>query len=274
MGKRIVENKYFFVDEAGNPSIFDKKGKIIVGTPGCSRYFIIGFLDIDDPVALRSDLENLRKSLLQDPYFHNVPSMQLRARKTALAFHAKDDVPEVRREVYRYIHANNNLKFNAVVKDKLNVVHYAIDRRKANPIYRYNPNELYDFLTRRLFKSNLHLAPKYEVCYAIRGNKPRTEAFGESLLVSQTRFLAEKELQNKSEISITPTYSKNEPCLQATDYFLWALQRIYEMREDRYFSYLRDQFKLIIDIDDTRHKKYGEYYDGKNLLQLDKLPPI
>lgn len=274
MGKKIIEKKNFFVDEAGSPTIFDKHGRIIVGAPGCSRYFIIGFLDVDDPAVLSAGLEDLRKSLLADPYFHKIPSMQLHARKTALAFHAKDDVPEVRREVYRYIHSNNNLKFNAVVKDKLNVVHYAMERRKANPTYRYNPNELYDFLTRRLFKSNLHLASKYEICYAIRGSKPRTEAFGESLQISQKRFLSERRIQNQSEISIAPTYSKDEPCLQAADYFLWSLQRIYEMREDRYFSYLKDQFKLIIDIDDTRHKKYGEYYDGKNMLQLGKLPPI
>jgi len=273
MGTKFLNRKYYFVDEAGSPSIFDKKGRIIVGTPGCSRYFMIGFLDIDAPISLRENLEDLRKSLLNDPYFKNVPSMQLHAKKTALAFHAKDDVPEVRREVYKFLHSIDNLKFNAVVKDKLNVVHYALERRKTNSSYRYNPNELYDFLTRRLFKSSLHLASEYQVCFAIRGNKPRTEAFGESLFISQARFLEGKGIQNKSEVKILPTYSRNEPCLQAVDYYLWALQRLYEMREDRYFSYLNDQFKLIIDIDDTRNKKYGEYYDAKNELFLEKLPP-
>ena len=30
---------HYFVDEAGDPSLFNAKGKVIVGTEGCSRYF-------------------------------------------------------------------------------------------------------------------------------------------------------------------------------------------------------------------------------------------
>lgn len=273
-GERAINKKYYFVDETGSPAIFAKKRKIIVGTPGCSRYFIIGFLDVEDPVLLNRDLEQLRKNLLLDPYFKNVPSMRPDAHKTAIAFHAKDDIPEVRREVYRYIHANNSLRFVAVVKDKLNVIKYALDRRKADSTYRYNPNELYDFLTRRLFKNSLHVASEYDVCYAIRGNKPRTEMFGQSLLIAQNRFLEEKGMENQSTIKITPKYSRHEPCLQAADYFLWALQRMYEMRDERYFTYLSRQGKLVIDIDDTRKSGYGEYYDDRNPLTIDKLPPL
>jgi hypothetical protein len=40
---------------------------------------------------------------LADPYFKGVPSMQADAKKTALFFHAKDDLPEVRREVFRVL---------------------------------------------------------------------------------------------------------------------------------------------------------------------------
>ena len=32
--------RYYFVDEAGDGNLFDAKGQAIIGTEGCSRYFI------------------------------------------------------------------------------------------------------------------------------------------------------------------------------------------------------------------------------------------
>jgi hypothetical protein len=60
---------HYFVDEAGDPTLFDRKGRIIVGNDGCSKYFILGKLDVDDPAALTAAMEGLRGELLADPYF-------------------------------------------------------------------------------------------------------------------------------------------------------------------------------------------------------------
>lgn len=75
-----------------------------------------------------------------------------------------------------------------------------------------------------------------------------------------------------SVLELYPTQSKSDPCLQATDYFLWALFRLYEKQEDRYFNFIRDMFSLVVDIDDTRNRNYGEYYDNhRNILSLEKM---
>ncbi|WP_295392575.1 hypothetical protein [uncultured Thiodictyon sp.] len=66
----------YFVDEAGDPTLFNTKGQLIVGNEGCSRYFILGKLEIDDPKGLSAQLVTLRQDLLADPYFRAVPSMQ------------------------------------------------------------------------------------------------------------------------------------------------------------------------------------------------------
>src|SRR3972149_6411922 len=86
----------YFVDEAGDGTLFDAKGRVIIGKEGCSRFFMLGLAEIAQPDALTRDLDNLRVTLLHDPYFKGVPSMQAKAKKTAVAFHAKDDLPEVR----------------------------------------------------------------------------------------------------------------------------------------------------------------------------------
>lgn len=265
---------YYFVDETGTPEIFKKGGFSIVGQSGCSRFFILGYLEVPNPGDLREKLRKLQKDLLQDPYLRSIPSMQQRENKTAVLFHAKDDCPEVREAVFKLLKGEKGLKFTAVVKDKDKVVNYALARKHNNPYYKYNPNELYDLLTRRLFKYGLHKAEIYNICYAIRGQKPRTQAFGACLQIAQQRYMNEKGISDYSQINTFPTLSRNEPCLQAADYFLWALQRLYEKLEMRYLDFVSEFYKLIIDIDDTRNNQYGEYYDSRNPISIEKVKRV
>ncbi|MDE0299415.1 MAG: hypothetical protein OXN17_12350 [Candidatus Poribacteria bacterium] len=103
--------RHYFIDEAGDSTLFSAKGKVLIGTEGCSRFFILGLLEVPNPIALQAAMDGLRLRLINDPYFNNVPSMQVKARKTAFAFHAKDDIPEVRRAVYRLLRNMEGLRF-------------------------------------------------------------------------------------------------------------------------------------------------------------------
>ena len=146
----------WFVDEAGDPTLFGKGGKVVAATEGCSRFFIAGKLECRDVGALTADLECLRRDVVADPFFKDVPSLDPARKRTAVHFHAKDDPPEVRFMVYKLL-AQHDLRFVAVVRDKLRLVDYALQRRRIEPTYRYDPtgHELYDELTRHLF-SRLH----------------------------------------------------------------------------------------------------------------------
>jgi hypothetical protein len=64
---------------------------------------------------------------------------------------AKDDVPEVRREVFSQL-SRHGLHFYAVVRDKQQVLAYVRQRNDRNAVYRYSENELYDSLVRHLFR--------------------------------------------------------------------------------------------------------------------------
>ena len=97
MKPAVEEHRYFYVDETGDPAFYGKGKKWIVGQEGCSRTFGVGFLRTTNPSPLRDHLNELRHALASDRYLKNVPSM----RKTRIAFHAKDDCPEVRQQVYR-----------------------------------------------------------------------------------------------------------------------------------------------------------------------------
>jgi hypothetical protein len=127
---------HYFVDEAGDPTLFNRKGHLIIGGDGCSNYFILGKMEIDEPAEVERELEAPRVELLVDPYFKDVPSMQPKNRKTAIAFHAKDDLPEIRREVYKLL-LKKNLRFYAVVRDKRDLATYVQQQNERDATYRY-----------------------------------------------------------------------------------------------------------------------------------------
>ncbi len=258
---------HYFVDEAGDPTLFDGKGKVLIGSNGCSRYFILGLLQVDGPDSLTSELKAIQARLLADPYFANVPSMQPNERKTALAFHAKDDLPEVRREVFSLLMNRKDLRFFAIVRDKASVLSYVKSRNSFDAGYHYKPDELYDFMIRRLFRDRLHLYEQYRIYFARRGSSNRTQSLKIALQAARERFAHRfhQEPANNT-LDVIPAYSKDVPCLQAVDYYLWALQRLFERGEDRYVSLLWPTFRLIIDVDDRRFATYGTYYNKKRVL--------
>ena len=252
--------RHYFVDEGGDGTLFSRKGKVLVGTEGCSRFFILGLLDVPNPSALKDRFDTLRAQLMSDSYFKSVPSMQPANRKTALAFHAKDDLPEIRRDVFRLLRDTEELRFFAVVADKLSVLEYVHQRNKREPAYRYHPNELYDSLTERLFRDRLHQSTGYDIIFSKRGKSDRTDALHQALETARSHFVTQQEITNHGFLNIAVATPKEHAGLQAVDYFIWALQRLYERGEDRYLAYLWKAFGLVHDIDDTSKTDYGVYY--------------
>ncbi len=258
--------RHYFIDEGGDGTLFSRNGKVLVGTPGCSRFFVLGLLEVPDPAALQHTFDDLRAELMNDPYFNNVPSMQADARKTALAFHATNDLPEVRRDVFRLLRAIEDLRFFAVVADKLSVLEHVRKQNESNPNYRYHPNELYDYLIQRLFRERLHQSSRYHITFSKRGNSDRSAALHQALQKAQDRFAKQRNIISDATLQVSVATPKEQASLQAVDYFVWALQRLYELGEDRYVTYLWPTFRMVHDIDDRREAGYGVYYTQKKPL--------
>lgn len=242
--------------------LFSARGDSLVGTEGCSKCFIIGALMVADPVALGTDLQTLRESLLADPYFKDVPSMQPSRRKTALAFHAKDDVPEVRREVFRTL-LKHEMKFFAAVRQKSALLTYARERNLRDTEYWYRPTDLYDTTASRVFKDRLHVAGVCNVTFARRGSSDRTRAFQAALETARGRFEAKWERKVESTLNVAVSTPPRTVPLQAADYLLWALQRFYERGEDRFLKLMWDKVSLVYAVDEREKTAWGTYYTKK-----------
>jgi hypothetical protein len=260
---------HFFVDEAGDPTLFDAKGRILVGAEGCSKTFIVGKLDVADPAALHVALERLRGDLLADPYFKRVPSMQIGCGKTACAFHAKDDVAEVRREVFKLL-TSFDTRFYAVVRRKSALLDYVRQRNEREPGYRYRGDELYDTLVEELFRRMHPFTDRLNVCFAKRGNKSRTHAFRTAIERAEARFEDDYGARRSAEVAIVASTPTESAGLQAVDYFLWALQRHFERDEDRYIELVWDKVVEIEDMDRIDVGRRGVIYNKKRPLIADQ----
>lgn len=258
--------RHYFVDEGGDGNLFAQRGRVLIGSAGCSKFFILGLLDVVDPVLLQARMDELRHHLINDPYFKNIPSIQVNNRKTALAFHANDDLPEIRKEVFALLRGTEGLRYFAVVTYKKNVLEYVRQQNERKPDYHYHPNELYDYLIRRLFKNLLHKDGGYEIIFSKRGKSDRTDALKQALETARQRFAEKWDIDDTAPMNVLADIPRNHAGLQAVDYFTWALQRLYEMNEDRYVDYLWPAFHLVYDIDDKRKSGYGVYYTHKKPL--------
>ena len=104
MKKQEEITRFFFVDESGDSTFYDARGNLIIGknskNGGCASYLMLGFVQTDDPKLVREKLSNLHKNLCEDPYFSKSKAF---LNTTAKLFHATDDPPEIRREVFKLI---------------------------------------------------------------------------------------------------------------------------------------------------------------------------
>lgn len=266
-------SRYYFVDEAGDLSLFDKRGVNIVGRNGVSKFFMLGAVRIDDPESAYIKVEDLRKELLSRSDLKKIPSMHPSNGKTARQFHAKDDHKLVRERVFNllcHLKKQLNIKALATIHDKSKLA------SRAEALYSFSgehigDTEIYDHLVECLFDNQLH-KEDCRIIFSHRGSSDRANSLRQALIKVRDKYARKQGIESSTQIDVISAYPSEYVGLQIADYYLWSLQRLYERQEDWAFKKLSDSYRLIKDLDDTRNKPYGEWYSsGKRGLTLEKL---
>lgn len=259
---RLPEDRttYYFVDESGDPVFFDKRGNCIVGLGGCSKILLLGFVVVNDPVAVRRQLDTLRKTIVADPYFQGIPSLV----KTARAFHANDDVPEVRERVYKLI-AELNVSAEVVVARKF----LPLFRRKHHS----SETEFYDDIVTKLFQNKLHLSLRNVIYFAKRGSRNRQQPLETAIDSAATRFGRRWGTRAATQTKVYIQGPAEEPCLQIVDYVNWAVYRAFVRREMRFYNVIREKVRMVCDVYDTI-KYPGNFYSSRNPFDAEKISPL
>lgn len=272
--KRPADNQTFlrhrFLDEAGDTTFYAKGHTPIIGLQrGVSLSFILGMVKFRSPLEpIRQEIRRLQESVANDPYFKDVWSIQKKkAEPGGYYFHATDDPDAARKVLYDYI-KTLDLSFEAVVGRKIP----AIFTRKHHS----RESEFYADLLSHLLKNKLQSGGDLILNIAQRGKVTRNIVFQEALDKAVARFLKRKTPdQIKTLVAFNVQYPRTEPLLNVTDYICWAVQRVFERGETRYYNFIADRVSLVIDLYDSSHYANNEnYYTNRRpLTALNKISP-
>ncbi|HKG59917.1 MAG TPA: hypothetical protein VKB05_09160 [Pyrinomonadaceae bacterium] len=245
--KKVNEGETnFFVDEFGDPVFYDKKGRLIVGSEGCSLLLGLGFVEIVDPRHARKAILALQQDIVNDLYLNKIPSV---VRHTSVALHAAKDVPEVRYLMYQLI---KTLDFKAqfVVSCK--------SEKAFRELHNSDENLHYDRLVGRLFSTVLHRFKINRICFSSRGSRARRLPLEQAIYKAKHDF---EEYYGKrivgTSFQVQAQSPAGEPCLSIIDYVAWALQRAYIRGESRYFEYIEDKVSYICDLREGKTTRYS-----------------
>ena len=263
-----MENKiaeHCFLDEAGDTTFYGKGERLLLGTKGVSQSFSMGMITIrGDLTGVRQNILELQRKIENDDFFNAVPSVLKKIKEGGFYFHATDDVPEVREKFFRFI---KDLDCSAEI----------VVARKIPDLYSKKHNgretEFYADVLSHLIKDKVLSEGKLVLNIAQRGNSTRNTNLQTALkkAISKTSQSPNADMACRSVIFNVQT-PKKEPLLNVADYLCWSVQRIFERGEVRYYDYLKEKIRLVVDLYDFENLK-NEYTPQKPLMAKNKLGP-
>lgn len=256
-----TKKTYFFVDESGDPTFYNKHSKYIVGEYGSSPILILGFIKTNNPQSLRKAVMDLKNEILNDSYLQKIPSFKKTLDK---GFHAKNDRPEIREKFFKTI---LSLDFRSEFYVARKIEKIFINRHKGKEILFYN-----DMIV-KLFENKLHKSPENYIYFATRGNKKRQTLLEEAIRTAKLTFENKWGTKTNSDCFVIPQTPTGEPCIQIIDYLNWAIYRAFVKGEERYFEFIKGKISLVVDIYDFKNYPKN-YYNNKNKFSIKKISPL
>jgi hypothetical protein len=256
----VEGSTWFFVDESGDPTFYDRHGNLIAGQRGCAPILLLGFIEAHQPDVIRRQVLALQQEVVNDPALQQYKSI----RKTARALHAKDDVQPIRLKMFELI-ASMDIRAQFVVARKI--------ERVFRNSFGGKEDRFYDHLVETLFKDMLHRHTENHIYFARRGSKERQSPLEGALLRSIERFETRWETVVNTKHRIYPQTPQGEPCLSVVDYVNWAVQRAFIRREMKYYRMIEDKVSLLVDLYDNAAYP-DNWYSRRNPFDIEKTSPL
>jgi hypothetical protein len=264
------ETTHRFLDETGDTTFYGKGRKLIIGREGVSLSFGLGIVRIDRPLnEVRQEVRALEKQIEADKLLNTIPSVQKRIASGGFYFHACKDSPDIRTVILHYL---RDLPCEAEI-----VVARKIPRLFEKQ-HHAREDEFYGDLLSHLIKGRLKGSGTLVLNVAQRGSSTREKVLRSALSLATKRAAKKWEaesLQTRAVFNIQNP--RTEPLLTVSDYLCWAVQRVFEKGEVRYYDYLMEQIRLVVDLyDREKYKGWRNYYDKKNPLKAENKigPPV
>lgn len=263
--KPVPHHYHRFIDEAGDMTFFGKGKVNRLGTEGVSKAFMLGMVHVKEPLeGVRATITSFTQQAAGDPFFNKIPSINKRMEK-GMFLHAKDDPQELR------------YKFFELLRDKIDFSLQVVVARKQTSRFvnkhHSQEKEFYADLLSHLLKDKANYS-KLVLNIADRGSPTRIQNLESSLSKARLRYLKRRPNgEYKASVVFNVQPYNREPLLAIADYSLWAVQRIFERGETRFYDTILNKVSFVIDLYDTdrvNHYTPKRPLDRNNLLKLDR----
>jgi hypothetical protein len=267
--KKDLSINHRFLDEAGDSTFYGKGKTNIIGHEGVSNCFILGMVKFREPLEpLRERIKELQLLVANDPYYQ-VPSILKKVSNQGYYFHATDDLPEVRKLFFDFI-KNVRCSFEAVVGRKS--IEFYETRHKGRQEY------FYADLLSHLLKNKLSKDKKLIIHISEKGKSTKHNNLNLALAKAAQRHMGTAGKEEKpilAKVVFDVNFPTAEPLLNVADYFCWAVQRVFEKGETRYYDFVKDQVSLVVDLyDQEKWENWKNYYNSMNPLTVkNKISP-
>lgn len=257
-----------FIDEVGDTTFYGKGRELILGKEGVSLVFGMSIVKFSRPVAeVRSEILALQKQVEGDPLLNTIPSIVKRMNNGGFFFHACKDSDDVRAIFLRYLR-ELNCEAEIVIARKIHSLFLNKHHGKDN--------EFYADVLSHLIKNCLKQPRRIVLNIAERGSSTRGRVLEDALAKATGRAGKYSESADlKAEVVFNVQTPLRDPLLAVPDYLGWAVQRVFEKGQTRYYDYLGEKILSVIDLYDS--ERFGEnknHYDQKNpLTSQNKLGP-
>lgn len=252
----------------GDTTFYGPKRELILGENGVSRSFGMTIVRIDRPLEkVRAEVAGLQRQVENDPLLHAIPSVQKRMQSGGFFFHASKDSPDVRTVLLHYLH-ELPCEAEVVIGRKIPALFEKKHHRKEE--------EFYADMLSHLLKKRMKRDRKLVLNVAERGSSTREHVLQNALWMAMERAFDRDGVEAiKTHVVFNVQSPRSEPLLTVCDYLGWSVQRVFEKGETRYYDYLGDKIRLVVDLyDQTKYAANKNYYTKKNpLTAANKLGP-
>jgi hypothetical protein len=249
-----------FIDEVGDTTFYGRGKKIILGEEGVSRVFGMGIVKFERPLSeVRSEIAALQRQVERDSLLNTIPSVAKRMANGGFFFHACKDSDDVRTVFLHYLH---DLKCEAEIVIARKIPSLFLNKHHGND------DEFYADVLSHLIKSRLKSPRRVVLNIAARGSSTRARVLKEAQSKAVGRAGKRWDpMDLQGEVAFNVQTPSREPLLTVPDYLGWAVQRVFERGQTRYYDYLREKIRVVVDLYDTeKHTGNQNYYDQRNPL--------
>lgn len=237
----VKNNKNFiFLDESGKPEVFSARGLNLVEQNQASKFLVIAAIRTDDQLNLQRKVTVFRAELLSEQELTKIFSSAY----TLDAFHANRDYTQVMEKFYEFI-CTLDIKIDVIVVDKL----------KCYTPLQQNPGRMYGVMAGQLLKNICHQSNNTEVIFSRKDSKLKLQKELEAG-VEQVRLdylQKHPNLDAKYSLSYFHNSHYTHGGLQIADYVSYAVFKVFEHDNRRWYEQIKDKIGKIQDI---CNKKY------------------